>query len=234
MLGLGGKSDHEAGTLLGQFRDRGEDIRIFNELKRWHAAGGGFLQFLFALVIDPPVRNRGGENRDIGRQGGFDLSQHVAGRQDVLHHDAGRIGKIDRAVSSLARALEVSRPHLASVSVAGRQVEPYVEDLLDMLSGTASLLRDQSSTLDAVVASHENNAAARQNDDVRRISAIAALLSVPALTAGIFGMNFADLPLVKVAYGWTWVLAGAVLVDVVVFLLFRRRGWLCRGLLCGK
>lgn len=137
-----------------------------------------------------------------------------------------QIGKVGRAVSSLARSLESSRDHFASVSVAGHEVEPYVRDLLDRLTGTAEVLRDQSSTLDAVVASHENNAAARQNDDVRRISAIAALLSVPALTAGIFGMNFADLPLVKVAYGWTWVLAGAVLVDVVVFLLFRRRGWL--------
>ena len=137
-----------------------------------------------------------------------------------------QIGKIDRAVSSLARALEVSRPHLASVSVAGRQVEPYVEDLLDMLSGTASLLRDQSSTLDAVVASHENNAASRQNDDTRRISAIAALLSVPALTAGIYGMNFQDLPLVDTALGWAYVVGAAVLIDAVAIVFFRRRGWL--------
>ncbi len=137
-----------------------------------------------------------------------------------------QIGKIGRAASSLATALESSREHLLTVSVDGRAVDPYLRDLLDDLSGTAALLRDQSSTLDAVVASHENNAASRQNDDTRRISAIAALISVPALTAGVFGMNFGDLPLVKVAYGWAYVLAAALLVDVVAFVVFRRRGWL--------
>ena len=137
-----------------------------------------------------------------------------------------QIGKAGRAVASLARSLESSHDHFLSVSVAGHEVEPYVRDLLDRLTGTAEVLHDQSSTLDAVVASHENNSAARQNDDVRRISAIAALLSVPALTAGIFGMNFGDLPLVKTPLGWVWVLGAAALVDVVVVLLFRRRRWL--------
>ena len=122
-----------------------------------------------------------------------------------------QIGKIGRAVSSLATALESSREQFLTVSVAGHEVEPYVRNLLDRLTGTAEVLRDQSSTLDAVVASHENNANARQNDDTRRISAIAALLSVPALTAGVFGMNFGDLPLVKAPLGWAWVLGAAVL-----------------------
>ena len=129
-------------------------------------------------------------------------------------------------MSSLARSLESSREHFASVSVAGHEVEPYVRDLLDRLTGTAEVLRDQSSTLDAVVASHENNAASRQNDDTRRISAIAALLSVPALTAGIYGMNFQDLPLVDTALGWAYVVGAAVLIDAVAIVLFRRRGWL--------
>ncbi len=137
-----------------------------------------------------------------------------------------QIGKIGRAVSSLATALESSREQFLSVSVAGRDVEPYVRNLLDRLTGTAEVLRDQSSTLDAVVASHENNANSRQNDDTRRISAIAALLSVPALTAGVFGMNFGDLPLVKAPLGWAWVLGAAALVDLVVVVLFRRRHWL--------
>ncbi len=137
-----------------------------------------------------------------------------------------QIGKISRAVSSLATALDASGEHLRSVSVGGNHVEPYVRNLLDRLSGTDALLHDQSSTLDAVVASHENNTASRQNSDTRKISAIAALISVPALTAGVFGMNFPDLPLVKVPFGWAWVLGGALLVDVVVFVLFRRRGWL--------
>jgi magnesium transporter len=136
------------------------------------------------------------------------------------------IGKIGRAVGTLATALEASQQHLSTVSVGGRGVEPYVRDVLDRLGGTNAVLRDQSSTLDAVVASHENNVSNRQNDDTRRISAIAALISVPALTSGIFGMNFVDLPLVKVPFAWAWVLGAALLIDTVMVWIFRRRHWL--------
>jgi len=137
-----------------------------------------------------------------------------------------QIGKISRAVSSLSTALQSSGEHLRSVSVGGNHVGPYLRDLVDRLSGMDALLHDQSSTLDAVVASHENNAASRQNNDTRKISAIAALISVPALTAGVWGMNFTDLPLVKVPYGWAWILGGALLLDVVIYIAFRRREWL--------
>jgi magnesium transporter len=136
------------------------------------------------------------------------------------------IGRIDRAVSSIAAALRESTGHLDSFTVGTEQIVPYLHDLLDDAAGTAALINDQSRALDAVLSSHENNVAARQNKDMRTISSFAALLALPTLIAGLYGMNFQNIPLVQWEYGWMAIGAVLVVVDVIIYTMFKRRGWL--------
>ena len=112
------------------------------------------------------------------------------------------IGRIDRAVSSIAAALRESTDHLDEMTVGHEHVVPYLHDLLDDAAGTAALINNQSRALDAILSSHENNVSARQNKDMRTISAFAALLALPTLIAGLYGMNFKNIPLVQWQYGW--------------------------------
>ncbi|WP_159602144.1 CorA family divalent cation transporter [Agromyces humi] len=138
------------------------------------------------------------------------------------------IGRIDRAVSSIAAALRESTQHLEALTVGNDQIVPYLHDLLDDAAGTAALINNQSRALDAILSSHENNVAARQNKDMRTISAFAALLALPTLIAGLYGMNFKNLPFVQWQFGWLAVAAAivVVVVDVVIYLMFKRRHWL--------
>ena len=136
------------------------------------------------------------------------------------------IGRIDRAVSSIAAALRESTQHLEKLTVGKDEIGPYLHDLLDDAAGTAALINNQSSALDAVLSSHENNVAARQNKDMRTISAFAALLALPTLVAGIYGMNFKNIPLVQWQYGWLVVGGAIIIIDVVIYLMFKRRHWL--------
>ena len=136
------------------------------------------------------------------------------------------IGRIDRAVSSIAAALRESTGHLDSLTVGTEQIVPYLHDLLDDAAGTAALINNQSRALDAVLSSHENNLAARQNQDMRTISSFAALLGLPTLIAGLYGMNFKNLPLVQWEYGWLAIGVAIVVMDVVIYTMFKRRGWL--------
>ncbi|MFB7892423.1 CorA family divalent cation transporter [Microbacterium sp. NPDC056044] len=150
------------------------------------------------------------------------------GRED--HHRIYRvrknIGRVDRAVSSIAAALHESTRHLETLTVGSEQILPYLHDLLDDAAGTAALINNQSKGLDAILSSHENNTAARQNQDMRTISAFAALLALPTLIAGLYGMNFKNLPLVQWQYGWIVIGVTIVLVDLVIYALFKRRHWL--------
>ncbi len=136
------------------------------------------------------------------------------------------IGRIDRAVSSIAAALRESTQHLETLKVGRDEIVPYLHDLLDDAAGTAALINNQSRALDAILSSHENNVAARQNQDMRTISAFAALLALPTLIAGLYGMNFKNIPLVQWQYGWLVVGGAIVVVDVVIYVMFKRRHWL--------
>ena len=136
------------------------------------------------------------------------------------------IGRIDRAVSSIAAALRESTQHLEALTVGKDEIVPYLHDLLDDAAGTAALINNQSSALDAILSSHENNVSARQNKDMRTISAFAALLALPTLIAGLYGMNFKNIPLVQWQYGWLVVGGAIIIIDVVIYVMFKRRHWL--------
>jgi magnesium transporter len=136
------------------------------------------------------------------------------------------IGRIDRAVSSIAAALRESTDHLDAMTIDNEHVVPYLHDLLDDAAGTAALINNQSRALDAILSSHENNVSARQNKDMRTISAFAALLALPTLIAGLYGMNFKNIPLVQWQFGWIVIAAAMVSVDVIIYIMFKRRGWL--------
>jgi magnesium transporter len=66
----------------------------------------------------------------------------------------------------------------------------------------------------------------RQNDDMRKISAWAAMITVPTALAGIWGMNFKHMPELSWRFGYPLALLVMVVVCVVLFRAFRRSGWL--------
>ena len=53
----------------------------------------------------------------------------------------------------------------------------------------------------------QNRVAVRQNEDMRKISAWAAIALVPTAIAGIYGMNFDNMPELHWRYGYFAVLA---------------------------
>ena len=65
-----------------------------------------------------------------------------------------------------------------------------------------------------------------QNEHMRRITAWAAMIAVPTMIAGIYGMNFAVMPELQWEYGYYLALAAMALASVGLFVGFRRSGWL--------
>jgi magnesium transporter len=61
---------------------------------------------------------------------------------------------------------------------------------------------------------------------MRKISAWVAIAAVPTLTAGIFGMNFENMPELKSDYGFYIVLAFMGITCGLLFRAFKKSGWL--------
>jgi magnesium transporter len=66
----------------------------------------------------------------------------------------------------------------------------------------------------------------RQNEDVRRISAWAAILAVPTMIAGLYGMNFRHMPELSWTYSYPLVIGLIALACLLLYRYFRRIGWL--------
>lgn len=100
-----------------------------------------------------------------------------------------------------------------------RRAQAWVERLDKHLDGSDDLLSD-------MLSAHISQVNVRQNEDVRKISAWAAIAAAPTLVASIYGMNFRHMP----ELAWSWAYPAVLLVMVGIcgslYALFRRSGWL--------
>jgi magnesium transporter len=89
---------------------------------------------------------------------------------------------------------------------------------------------DEVDALDALMdaALHANLALiqVQQNADMRKISAYVGIGAVPTMIAGIYGMNFDNMPELQWEYGYFIVVGFLGVVSLVLFRLFRRNRWL--------
>lgn len=154
----------------------------------------------------------------------FDSRIHEDYRR--IYHLRGRIGRIDRAASGMADAIRAAHGEIQAITDPQPELRPYFEHLEHDVIGVAHLAAAEHKALDAVVSSHESNVSTRQNQDMRTISAYAALLAIPTVIAGVYGMNFKNLPMLEWEFGWLAVGVGMLALDTITYMLFRHRGWL--------
>ena len=165
-----------------------------------------------------------------------DIQAQVFGGDDRDH--AQRIYLLKRELLEFRRAvvpLALPLRRLAEGEVPGIAggAAPYFADVYDhvlratdAIEGLDRMLTDILTADLAQVSVRQNRTAMQQNEDMRRISAWAAIALVPTAVAGIYGMNFDNMPELRWKYGYFVVLGVIALVCVGLHRLFRRNGWL--------
>jgi magnesium transporter len=66
----------------------------------------------------------------------------------------------------------------------------------------------------------------QENETTKRLAAYAALVAVPTLIAGLYGMNFEEIPGLRWVFGFPITVAVMIAVDAWLFTRLRRAGWL--------
>ena len=66
----------------------------------------------------------------------------------------------------------------------------------------------------------------QENEVTKRLAGYAALVAVPTLIAGIYGMNFDHMPELRWQWGYPLSLAAMVIIDGYLFYRFRKAKWL--------
>ncbi|WP_228980258.1 magnesium and cobalt transport protein CorA [Streptomyces sp. DH12] len=103
---------------------------------------------------------------------------------------------------------------------------PYFRDVADHLNRTDTEVRSLDELLNSVLDAQQARVGTWQNDDMRRISAWAAIFAVPTMVAGVYGMNFEHMPELGWSYGYPLALALMALASGALYRAFRRNGWL--------
>ena len=149
------------------------------------------------------------------------LQQHEVQRLYMLRRDLLRLRNAALPLVEVCRRLEhndmrpieeTMRPLFRDVTDHVRRVQEEIDSLREVLAFAfeASLMTGQ----------------AQQNTITRRLAAWAAILAVPTAIAGIYGMNFIDMPELHWEYGYFVILGAIVAICVGLWVAFKRRGWL--------
>lgn len=106
------------------------------------------------------------------------------------------------------------------------EVRPYFRDVLDHVRRVASLAALHREMLNSVMETSALIEAQRQGDITRKLASWAAILAVPTAIAGIYGMNFDNMPELRMEYAYFAVLGVIISICLVLFVRFKKSGWL--------
>lgn len=156
-----------------------------------------------------------------------EVSVFAEGRSD----DAPRIHVLRREIAEAHRAIRPLRDPLHDLA-AGEQPSwdhshrAHFRDLSHHHRRTAEQVETLETSIERIFEAHVARLSLQQNDDMRKISAGAALVIVPTLIAGIYGMNFRHMPEIDWPWGYPFALGLMVATVVGLWVLFKHSRWL--------
>ncbi|MGW2097426.1 magnesium and cobalt transport protein CorA [Streptomyces olivaceoviridis] len=145
--------------------------------------------------------------------------------------DAGRIYQMKRELLELKRAVvPLGRPveELATrpIRVVGPEIQTYFRDVLDHLIRAKEQIAAFDELLNSILQAHLAQVTVAQNEDMRKITAWAAVVAVPTMVCGVYGMNFEHMPELHWRFGYPLIMAVTAGACLAVYRGFRRNGWL--------
>jgi magnesium transporter len=149
----------------------------------------------------------------------------------LQHTDVDRLYLLRRDLLRLRNAaaplLDVcKRLAHTEVVVLDTAMQPHFRDVTDHVSR----VKEEIDTLREVLAfafeASQMTGQMYQTGITRRLASWAAILAVPTAIAGIYGMNFKNMPELNWEYGYFVVMGTIITICIGLFITFRKNGWL--------
>jgi magnesium transporter len=154
---------------------------------------------------------------------------------EVFSGNAGvsrRIYELSREVIEFQRATEPLPAILDRLLSGGEapEVDAELQKYLHIVQDRALRITERidgfRQLLQNILSVNLTGASIAQNDQVKKISAWAAILFAPTLIGTVYGMNFDYMPELHWTFGYPFAMVLMVMVSVTLYLVFKRRGWL--------
>jgi magnesium transporter len=145
--------------------------------------------------------------------------QEFGGTLHAIYLEKRRVTQMRRmlshtrdAVQKLVPATEPTAPLFQDIRENAESMHFYADELLEEVNSLLSI--------QLALASH------RTNEVVRVLTVFSVFFLPLTFIVGIYGMNFDFMPELRERWGYPAVMAGMGLVTLIIYLWFRRRGWL--------
>ena len=156
------------------------------------------------------------ETRVFSRQGQHEVQAAYQLKRELIEYK--------RAVLPLGLPLE----QLATreLSVIPPEARAYFREVADHHVAAREAAASFDEVLTSILQAGLARSSVADNEDMRKISAWVAIVAVPTMIAGIYGMNFDNMPELHWRYGYFGVLGLIVIVMVGLYVNFKRNKWL--------
>jgi magnesium transporter len=168
-------------------------------------------------VIEPLQRDIDAvEEQAFSPNRSTEIEQIYVLKRDVL--------ELRKAIGPLGSALE--KMTTGHADLLPGEVHRYVRDVFDHQTYAAEQIIAFDEVLSDLVEAALARAGLQQNVDMRKISAWVAIAAVPTMIAGIYGMNFENMPELSWKWGYPGVLGLMATICASLYIAFRRNQWL--------
>jgi magnesium transporter len=157
------------------------------------------------------------------------LEAAIFGEQ-VSRETSARIYELKRELLELKRAVsplvDVCNRLIRDVELIPDEIRPYLRDVYDHTIRINEMVDTFRELLTTALEANLSLISVRQNEDLKRLAGWAAIIAVPTMIAGIYGMNFRFMP--ELDWRWGYPAAMVVMVGMCgwLYLRFKRAGWL--------
>jgi magnesium transporter len=152
------------------------------------------------------------------------FSREVHGRIARIYQLKRELVEFKRAVVPLQRPLNA----LVDGRLGGlpSEVMRYFRDVNDHLLRTVEQVMSYDDVLNSILQARLAQVSVDQNNDMRKIASWAAIAAAQTAIAGVYGMNFRNMPELGWKYGYPLIMLFMLASAVALYRLFRRSGWL--------
>jgi magnesium transporter len=132
--------------------------------------------------------------------------------------------EVKRAVSPLIDIC--NRLTRFDLELIPEDTRPYFRDVYDHVIRINEMVDNARELLTTALEANFSLISIAQNEVSKRFAGWAAIIAVPTMIAGIYGMNFKAMPELEWEYGYPVVLGVTFGLAGLLYLLFKRTGWL--------
>ena len=102
----------------------------------------------------------------------------------------------------------------------------YFRDVYDHLLRLNQSIDSERDMITTAISVNLSLITIQENEIIKRFAAYGALVAVPTMIVGVYGMNFDHMPELRWEYGYFAVMAVIALIDAYLFYRFRKAKWL--------